>query len=252
MIKILIIEDEMAATQQLKFWLEQLQFQHQIVACIQTVAEAIEWFLTHEAPDLIFSDIQLADGNSFQIYAQIEVKTPIIFTTAFDEYALRAFKLNSIDYILKPIDGDSLKFSLEKFNSQQLLNQTKLNKLIRSQSFTPKTYRKSFLVHFRDRLLPLKTNEFAYFLIENGIVYGQLFDERRFVIDQKLEELESQLDPSEFIRANRQFILSRETITEIQSLPNSRASVKTKPESPFEITISKEKISTFKKWFQKF
>lgn len=248
--KILIIEDESAASSQLKFLLKQLNISCEILAIIETVEDAIKWFTTNESPDLIFSDIQLADGISFEIYEQVKINAPIIFITAFDEFAIRAFKLNSVDYILKPLDADSLRFAVEKFNNQTLVKQETLNELIKQQVFSPKSYRKSFLVRYRDKLLPIKSSEFAYFFIENGLVFGQLFDGRKFILDFKLEDLENQLDPHDFVRANRQFILSRESILEIEPYINSRILVKTSPKSPYEAIISKEKVTPFKKWFE--
>ena len=248
--KIVIIEDELAASSQLRYLLNQLNINYEVLVIIETVKEGIKWFTSNESPDLIFSDIQLADGISFEIYEQIQLQTPIIFTTAFDEYAIRAFKLNSVDYLLKPIDEDSLRFAIEKFQSQQLIKQETLNKLIEQQAFVSKAYRKSFLVKYRDKLLPIKANEFAYFFIENGLVFGQLHDGKKHVMDFKLEDLESQLDPVEFVRANRQFILSRESIVEIESHFNSRVNVRVHPAASFPIIISKEKVTLFKKWFE--
>lgn len=249
--KIIIIEDEPAAANQLKYLLNQIDAALQIVCVIETVSDAIVWLTKNDSPDLIFSDIQLADGISFEIYEQIQPQAPIIFTTAFDEYAIRAFKLNSIDYLLKPIDEDSLRFSIEKFKNQQLNQQELIQKLINQQGLLPKNYRKSFLVKYRNKLIPIKTVEFAYFFIENGLVFGQLFDKRKLVLDFNLEDLENQLNPSEFVRANRQFILSRECIRAIESYSNSRAIIHTNPDAPFDIIISKEKVTPFKKWFEK-
>lgn len=248
--KIVIMEDELAASSQLKFLLNQLNIKYEVLAVIETVKEGITWFMTNESPELIFSDIQLADGISFEIYEQVSINVPIIFTTAFDEYAIRAFKLNSVDYILKPLDADSLRFAVEKFNNQTLVKHETLNELIKQQAFSQKNYRKSFLVRYRDKLLPIKSSEFAYFFIENGLVFGQLFDGRKYILDFKLEDLENQLDPQNFVRANRQFILSRESILEIEPYINSRILVKTNPASPYEAIISKEKVTLFKKWFE--
>lgn len=248
--KIVIVEDEPAAASQLKFLLREIGVEDPVETVIESVEEGIKWFTSHPSPDLIFSDIQLADGISFDIYEQVHLKTPIIFTTAFDEYAIRAFKHNSVDYLLKPIDEDSLRFSIEKFQNQQLMQQERLDELIQQQVFMPKAYRKSFLVKFRDKLLPIKTEEFAYFFIDNGLVYGQLCDGRKLVIDFKLEDLEGQLDPAEFIRANRQCILSRESVVEIESHFNSRVNVKVQPVAGFPIIISKEKVTPFKKWLE--
>jgi two-component system response regulator LytT len=250
MMKIVIVEDEPAAASQLKFLLQELGIKHQISAIIETVEEGIKWFTSNESPDLIFSDIQLADGISFEIYEQIQLQTPIIFTTAFDEYAIRAFKLNSIDYLLKPIDEDSLRFALEKYQNQQLVKQEILNELLREQAFVLKNYRKSFLIKYRDKLLPIKTNEFAFFFIDNGLVFGQLHDGKKYIMDFKLEDLENQLDPIDFIRANRQYILSRKCIVEIESHFNSRVNVKVQPVALFPVIISKEKVTLFKKWFE--
>lgn len=248
--KIVIIEDEPAAANQLKFLLNQLKVEYEILATIESVAEGILWFSEHENPDLIFSDIQLADGISFEIYEQIELKSPIIFTTAFDEFAIRAFKLNSIDYLLKPIDLGSLNFAIEKFNNQQLVKDELLNSLIQQRVFSVKNYRKSFLVRFRGKLLPIKSEEFAFFYIENSLVYGQVFDGRKFIVDFKLDDIETQLDPVDFTRANRQYILSRDCISELVGFINSRVKVKTHPAAPSDIIISKEKVTSFKKWFE--
>lgn len=247
---IVIVEDEPAAANQLKFLLNQLNIIHHIEKVIESVAEGVQWFTTHSAPDLIFSDIQLADGISFEIYEQIQLKTPIIFTTAFDEYAIRAFKLNSVDYLLKPIDEESLRFAIDKFQNQQLMKQELLNSLIAQQRFIPKAYRKSFLVKYRDKLLPIKTEEFAYFFIDNGIVFGQLYEGRKLMLDFKLEDLESQLDPEHFVRANRQYIVARNSVVEIESHFNSRVNVKVQPTAPTVIIISKEKVTFFKKWLE--
>jgi DNA-binding LytR/AlgR family response regulator len=248
--KIVIVEDEPAAANQLRFLLNQLDIEHEVMATLETVIEGIDWLNTNEKPDLILSDIQLADGISFEIYEQVHLKSPIIFTTAFDEYAIRAFKLNSIDYLLKPIDLASLRFAIEKFNNQQLVKEEILDKLIKQRVFSQKTYRKSFLVRYREKLLPIKSEEFAFFFIENSLVYGQMYDGRKFILDFKLDDIETQLDPIDFTRANRQFIISRDTISELGAYINSRIKVKTLPNAPFDIIISKEKVTLFKKWFE--
>lgn len=248
--KIVIVEDEPAAANQLKFLLNQLGIEYEVMATLETVIESIDWLNNNERPDLIFSDIQLADGISFEIYEQIQLKSPIIFTTAFDEYAIRAFKLNSIDYLLKPIDSASLCFAIDKFNNQQLVKEEMLDKLIKQQVFSQKTYRKSFLVRYREKLLPIKSEEFAFFFIENSLVYGQMYDGRKFILDFKLDDIETQLDPIDFTRANRQFILSRDAINELEAYINSRIKVKTIPNAPSDIIISKEKVTLFKKWFE--
>ena len=143
-----------------------------------------------------------------------------------------------------------MRFAVEKFNNQTLVKQETLSELIKKQVFSPKSYRKSFLVRYRDKLLPIKSSEFAYFFIESGLVFGQLFDGRKFILDFKLEDLESQLDPVEFMRANRQYILSRASIVAIESHFNSRVNVKVRPDVSFPVIISKEKVTPFKRWFE--
>ncbi len=247
---IIIIEDEPSAVEQLSAFIRQLDASITIVAVLESVTASIQWLTSHEQPDLILSDIQLADGLCFEIYEQIQLFTPLIFTTASDHYAIRAFKHNSVDYLLKPIDKEALAFALDKFKNQQLLQIEALQALIKQQTFIPKVYRKSFLIAYRDKWLPIKTEEFAYFFIENGIVWGQLHDGRKYIIDQKLEELEAQLNPTDFIRANRQYIVARTAVTAIESYVHSRAIVTLSPVAPFALIISKERVSFFKKWHQ--
>lgn len=248
--KVLIVEDEPTAAKQLQYLLNQLQEGHEIVGIVETVVEGRQWFLQNPAPDLIFSDIQLADGLAFDIYAHTQPSAPIIFTTAFDEYAIKAFKLNSIDYLLKPIGEEALRFALEKYQNQQLATHLRVQELIRQQAFVAKNYRKSFLIKYRDRLLPFDTQAFAYFLIDNGMVYGQLHDGRKYLIDHKLDDLEQQLDPREFVRANRQYILSHRCIVGVNLHFNSRLNLHVSPAAPSDIIISKEKVTAFKKWFE--
>jgi len=250
-LKIVIVEDEPAAASQLQFLLGQLSLAVEVMIVLEGVEEGITWFQNNPAPDLILSDIQLSDGISFEIYEKIPLETPIVFTTAFDEYAIRAFKLNSIDYLLKPIDREALQQAIQKFQNQQLYHYSQLQALIAQQAFISKSYLKSFLVKFRDKLLPIKVEDFAFFYIEQGVVFGQLFDGKKYILDYKLEELEQQLDPICFVRANRQFILGRDCVIAIESYPHSRVNIKTEPRAPSDIVISKEKVTWFKRWLAK-
>ncbi len=254
MTQILIIEDELAAGQYLTHLIQKSDPNAEILDVLETVESAVEWLTNRPGPDLIFLDVQLGDGTCFQIFEQISVSCPVIFTTAHDEYAMRAFKLNSIDYLLKPIRQESLTFALDKYyklNEENAVNKVKyLEELMHSKILTRKNPRRSFLVPYRDKLIPLKDQDFSWLTIRNGVVVATLHDDRNFILDKSLEELENQLDPSNFFRANRQFIISRESIKEIELYFNGRLLVRTAPVSTNQILISKERVPVFRKWFE--
>ncbi|NIJ53929.1 LytR/AlgR family response regulator transcription factor [Dyadobacter arcticus] len=254
MTRILIIEDEQPAGEYLTQLIQKVDPKTEILDVLESVQTAVEWLSNYPVPDLIFLDVQLGDGTCFQVFEQISIGCPVIFTTAHDEYALRAFKLNSIDYLLKPIRQESLKFSLDKYyqlNEENAINKVKyLEELMHTQILNRKSPRRSFLVPYRDKLIPLKDADFAWLTIRNGMVVATLHDDRNFVIDKSLEELENQLDTGNFFRANRQFIISRQCITEIELYFNGRLLVRTSPASTNQILISKERVPVFKKWFE--
>jgi len=254
MTRILIIEDEQPAGEYLTQLIRKIDSNAEILDVLESVEMAVNWLSNNPVPDLIFLDVQLGDGTCFQIFEQISIGCPVIFTTAHDEYAMRAFKLNSIDYLLKPIRQESLKFSLDKYyqlNEENAINKVKyLEELMYSQILSKKSPRRSFLVPFRDKLIPLKDVDFAWLTIRNGVVVATLHDDRNFVVDKSLEELENQLEPANFFRANRQFIIARECIREIELYFNGRLLVRTSPVSTNQILISKERVPVFKKWFE--
>jgi len=254
MTRILIIEDEQPAGEYLTQLIKKIDSNAEILDILESVEMAVNWLSNNPVPDLIFLDVQLGDGTCFQIFEQISIGCPVIFTTAHDEYAMRAFKLNSIDYLLKPIRQESLKFSLDKYyqlNEENAINKVKyLEELMYSQILSKKSPRRSFLVPFRDKLIPLKDVDFAWLTIRNGVVVATLHDDRNFVVDKSLEELENQLEPANFFRANRQFIIARECIREIELYFNGRLLVRTSPVSTNQILISKERVPVFKKWFE--
>ncbi|OJV14557.1 MAG: hypothetical protein BGO21_17720 [Dyadobacter sp. 50-39] len=254
MTRILIIEDEQAAGQFLTQLIQKIDPQTHILGVIESVEGAVEWLGNNAVPDLIFLDVQLGDGTCFQVFEQVSIGCPVIFTTAHDEYALRAFKLNSIDYLLKPIRPEALKFSLDKYyqlNKENANSKVRyLEELVHSEILSRKNPRRSFLVPYRDKLVPLKDADFAWLTIRNSVVVTTLHDDRNFVLDKTLEEFENQLDTCNFFRANRQFIISRQCITEIELYFNGRLLVRTSPASPAHILISKERVPIFKKWFE--
>jgi two-component system, LytTR family, response regulator LytT len=254
MTQILIIEDEQPAGEYLRSLIRQLEPEAQVLDILESVELSVDWLTHHPAPDLIFLDVQLGDGTCFDIFEQAAVRGPVIFTTAHDEYAINAFNHNSIDYLLKPIKPSALQRSLEKYhqnNDESLRKKVEsLERAITNQLSSKKGSRRNFLVPYRDKLIPIKDEEFAWFSIQNGVVVGTLNDERTYVLDKSLEELENMLDPNRFFRANRQFILSRSCIREIEFYFNGRLLIRVAPTSPTLILISKERVPVFKKWFE--
>lgn len=254
MTNIIIIEDETPAGEYLKSLILKLAPDATVLAILESVEQAVEWLGTNPSPDLIFMDIQLGDGSCFEIFEQVKVRCPIIFTTAHDEYAINAFKLNSLDYLLKPIKSSDLHYSLDKFHSsnEESLKRTveSLEEIIKERIYAPKSTKRNFLVPYRDKLIPIRDEEFAWFTIKNGIVDGTLTDNRTYAIDKSLEELEKVLDINRFFRANRQFIIARSSIREIEFYFNGRLLIRVSPVPSKPILISKERVPTFKKWFE--
>ena len=250
--KCLIIEDEFAASSHLAALLKKVQPDMEILAFVESIKDGILWFNGHPEPDLIFSDIQIADGLSFSIFDSVRPRSPIIFTTAYDEYAIKAFKLNSIDYLLKPIDEESISFSLKKFREQQLLTGTRITELMHAVRVDKPNYRLSFLVRYQDRLLPVSTDEVMASYIDNGVVYLLLHNGKHYPVDMNLDDLQQQLDPQQFFRANRQFIVSRKSIHDMAVHFNGRLLLNLKVKTPEAIFISKERVSAFKRWFEAF
>lgn len=249
--KILIIEDEIEAAKNIIWLLKNIEPQAEILATIDTVAEGIIWLTNNPQPDLIIADIQLADGNSFEIFEQSKPTCPVIFTTAHNEYAIQSFEVHSIDYLSKPISLGHLDKAMQKYKSLTInALPNNIVEILQQFSHQPKTYRQSFLVRYREKILPIKTESFSYFYIKDSIVYGKTLDDNQYVIESKMEDLELQLNPSQFFRANRQYIVSRDAIREIDFYFNGRLSLKIKPALTEHILISKERIPVFKKWFE--
>ncbi len=251
--KILIIEDEAAATQNLQAILAEVESGGEILAVLESVEEAVDWLRKNEAPDLAFVDIQLADGLSFEIFDQVEASFPVVFATAYDDYAIRAFSLNSIDYLLKPIESSAVEASLQKYKeryakadawSAEMMQQ--LLQTMRQKKATQ--YRSSFLVHYRDKLLPIETKSFAYFYSQSKVVHGITQDHKAYVLDYSLEELKQQLNPAEFYRANRQYIVARQAISDISFYFNGRLILNIVPSTRDQVLISKARAPAFKAW----
>ncbi|HEY4618411.1 MAG TPA: LytTR family DNA-binding domain-containing protein [Flavobacterium sp.] len=246
----IIIEDEKPAARLLQRKLAKLDIQ--VGVMLHSVEEAVDWFSNNEHPDLIFLDIQLSDGLSFEIFEKVEIKSAIIFTTAYDEYALRAFKLNSIDYLLKPIDEGDLQIAVSKFKVRLPKQETmQLDfEQIKKMLINPfeKNYRKRFTVKIGQHLKIISTDEVECFFSENKGTYIHTFDNRNYLIDTTLEVLEQELEGKDFFRVSRKFIIQLKAIKEIVLYSNSRLKLVLPTFKDDEVIISREKVSSFKVW----
>lgn len=249
--KILIIEDEEPAFKRLQKMLREIEPDHTLVNQIVSVSSAVKWFAENDSPDLVISDIQLSDGISFEIFKQVQVTCPIIFITAYDQYAIEAFKVNSIDYLLKPVKKDELEKAVTKFKSYAgfAAPQTiDINKLLQSLHQADADYKKRFVVRYGEHIKTIDTEEVVYFYTEDKATFLCTKDARRFVIDFNLDTLDSMLDPKIFFRINRQYIISIHSIAEMFAYSKSRVLIKLTPPSKHETIVSTERSAGFKHW----
>lgn len=248
--KALIIEDEILASRHLKQILAEAGDIY-VIDTLESIAETIEWFASNTQPDIVFMDIHLADGIAFEIFNHVSINCPVIFTTAYDEYALRAFKVNSVDYLLKPVEVSDILAALKKLEALSGKNtmQTALTGLMDFFKRTQK-YKTHFLIPAKgDKLMPVRVSDLACFFIDTGIVKAVTFDNRCFRIDNTLDEISEMLDPADFFRANRQFIISRESVKDVDLWFSGRLSLNLKVETPEKIVLSKARVPEFKNWF---
>lgn len=248
-VKVAIVEDEIPAARLLKSMVCRLRPDWDITVLPGNVEEAAEWFAVNPHPDILFLDIQLSDGNSFDLLSRAKPSSIIIFTTAYDQYAIRAFGVNSIDYILKPVDEMRLLEAIVKYESLIVpRNENYLDNILGSLSASNKRFRTRFLISGVDQLWTLQVGDIAYFYCENKVTFAVEHSGREHTIDLSLDKLTEQLDPDQFFRANRQVILCITSVKRIEPSFNGKIVVHTKPAAREKITISKEKISSFKLW----
>lgn len=253
--KALIIEDEYPAAERLEKQIAKADAGIEIIARLDSVETATNWLREHAAPDLIFSDIQLSDGLSFEIFEQTLVNSPIIFTTSYDEYAIKAFKLKSIDYLLKPVKQQELDFALRKYKDLQNPpsspeNALRLESFLDSLPTTAKRHKTRFLVRSGEQLVPVFAEQIAYFQTANELVCLVRNDGKKFLVDYTLEQLEKLLDPEHFFRLNRQFITHLSAINKIHNYFNGKLKLQLAPESSDEVVVSREKAYVFKAWME--
>jgi DNA-binding LytR/AlgR family response regulator len=248
--KALIIEDEILASKHLIQILNEVG-DISIIAVLESIKETVKWFGKNPQPDIVFMDIHLSDGSAFEIFKDTKITCPIVFTTAYDKYALKAFKVNSIDYLLKPIEVDDVREALKKLKelSTSETMQIAINNLMTTFKKDLK-YKTHFLIPIKgDKLIPVQTNDLACFYVDTGTVKTSTFEGKIYTLDFTLDELTKLLDPELFFRANRQFIISRNAIKDIDLWFNSRLSVNLDVTVPEKIVISRGRIPEFKTWF---
>jgi two-component system, LytTR family, response regulator LytT len=220
-----------------------------------SIKTTVEWLQQNPQPDLILMDIELADGQSFEVFNLTEVKSPVIFTTSYDEFALKAFKVNSVDYLLKPIQQEELDAALTKF--RKLKTETKkdlsLDSLVKElqQKLQPKEYRKRFLVKHGQKLVSVEVDDIAYFYSDGRLNFFKTADNRKFVVDYTMDELEDMLDPEQYFRISRSFYVSVSSIDKIDDYFGNRLMLQLKPAVDKEALVSREKVTDFKKWMGK-
>lgn len=253
MINVLIIEDEEPAAKRLGKMLQQADSAINLQTVLTSVNEAVEWFKNNNEPDLLVTDINLADGLCFEIFKQVKVSCPVIFTTAFDQYAIDAFKLNSIDYLLKPVKQDELDKAITKFktffNKQDThAAQPDISKLLQYFSGHRDQYKERFVVKYGEHLKAIDTNDVAYFFTKDKVSILATHDGKNFAVDYNMEKLEELLNPKQFFRINRQFIINLKAITEMVSYSKSRVKIKLKPATDLDTIVSAERSADFKNW----
>lgn len=253
--KVLIVEDEELAVKKLQKTLTGVDDTIEVVGVSDSIKNTVEWLHNHPSPDLILMDIELADGQSFEIFKLTEVKSPVIFTTSYDEYALKAFKVNSVDYLLKPIQQEELQAALNKYKKMKGDGKADLSidSLVKElqQKLQPKEYRKRFLVKHTQKLVSIEVEDIAYFYSDGRLNFFKIDDNKKFVVDYTMDELEEMLDPDRYFRISRSFYVSVNSIDKIDDYFGNRLILQLKPAVDKEALVSREKVTEFKKWMGK-
>ncbi|MEJ0104186.1 MAG: LytTR family DNA-binding domain-containing protein [Bacteroidota bacterium] len=253
--KVLIVEDENLAIKRLQKLLSEIPEPIEVLSVTKSIAETVEWLNSHAEPDIILLDIELADGQSFEIFNQVQVKSVVIFTTSYNEYALKAFQLNSIDYLLKPIEKEDLERAIRKYKGLKEITQPgtgslNVELLLKDlhERMSSKSYRKRFLVKSGNRFISIDVNDIACFYVEGRLSFFKTFSGKKFIVDYTMEELEEMLDPSDFFRINRACFIARRSVQQIEEHLGNRLYLHTQPQIEKETIVSREKVNLFKEW----
>jgi len=250
--KAVIVEDEIVAVQNLQHLISQVNSSIEIIAVLESIEESVEWFSVNPNPHLVFMDIHLSDGSSFSIFEKVKIHAPVIFTTAYDEYALKAFEVNSIDYLLKPINIQHLERAIEKFSrlgGTKSSNEDMIANMLSMFQKGKPVYKSNFLIPYKDKFIPLSVNNIAYIYSENRNAKIVTLDNCTYHENNSLDELQRQIDPSKFFRANRQFIISHQAIKDISVWFDGKLSVNLSAATPEKIIVSRTRVSEFKDWY---
>lgn len=243
--KVIIIEDEKPAAEKLQSAIARYDKNIEVVAILGSVAASVNWMLTHSWPALIFMDIELSDGLSFKIFDQCTITCPIIFTTAYDDYWQEAFEYNSIDYLLKPIKQEKLETALKKYHALRQYFSANFQQLMQWQQ---EKYKKRYLVKRGSDYITIKTEDVAYFYATHKLVCMVDHANQKFILDKSLADLEKEIDPTQFYRANRKYLINISAIKKIKSYPKSKLLLEVAPVLTEEIIISQENVYAFKEW----
>ncbi len=259
--KVLIVEDEELAVKKIRKTLAAVDPEAEVVGVTDSIVSTINWIEENPSPDVILMDIELSDGQSFEIFNRVAVKSPVIFTTSYDEYALKAFKVNSVDYLLKPIQKEDLELALQKLGQLKDMYKTNeakpaevsIDSLVKElqQKLQPKEYRKRFLVRHAQKLVSVDTDDIAYFFSDGRLNFFKTNDNKKFVVDYTMDELEDMLDPQQYFRISRSFYISVDSVDQIHDYFGNRLMLQLKPPVDKESIVSREKVTDFKKWMGK-
>ncbi len=267
--QVFIVEDEPLAVKKLVRLLEEVAFDVKVVGTAGSIRAAVEWLEANPVPDLIFLDIELSDGQSFEIFQRTRVSSPVIFVTSYDEFALQAFKVNSVDYLLKPVQKEDLANAIAKYRDLKLQYaraaspiSASIESLLLSLSGgvglpasakapAGKEYRTRFLVKHLQKYVPVEVADIAYFWSEGRINFFKTHSGQKYLVEYTMEEIEDMLDPRHWFRVSRQFIVSVPSVSEIHPFFNNRLKLHLKPQEPEEVTVSRERVGDFKVWLGK-
>lgn len=258
--KVLIVEDEELAVKKLQKTLQAVDASAEVVGITDSIRSSVKWLQENQAPDLILMDIELADGQSFEIFDKVDVNSTVIFTTSYDEYALKAFKVNSVDYLLKPVQKEDLESAIEKFHRMKRLmkgsepaGNLNMDNLVKElqQRLQPKDFRKRFLVKQGQKLVSVEVEEIAYFYSDGRVNFFKTRDSRKFIVDYTMDELEAMLDPDRYFRISRSFYVSIESVDQIHDYFGNRLLLNLIPVLDKESIVSREKVTDFKRWMGK-
>lgn len=247
--RVVILEDEKLSAEHLQAMLKRVEPSIEVLQVFDSVKKSVEYFKKNQEADLLFVDIHLADGISFEIFSKVKIEVPIIFTTAYDEYAIKAFKLNSVDYLLKPIDIEELKVAIEKFKkgiqAKQSIIAEDLSAIIQN---VHKQYKNRFMVKIGDTISSLKTEDINYFLSEDGLALAITSQNKKYPIDYTLDQLEEMVSPELFFRINRKVLVNINSVQKASAYFNSRLKLSVVGLNEEDAVVSRERVADFKKW----